>query len=913
MLGIETKLSKFANYLGLKQEGERDFDPLQETVNATKKDTGGAKMLANSLLYDFADEKTGIVWSKDSIGCWFEIDQLVGSSDGIEKNLTLFFNDELPEGGVLQFLLIADHDVSRVLDTWESGRKYGGEVIDRLTQYRRNFIENCAVDFKKSRDGRLARNYRTFVCYSQKDSGNISIDQLLKFQTKLANKLKAEHLNPRICDANDLIEIGRNMLQMELGGGKKSKPKYCSANALNGQIVLPFRANIVEEEQILHQESGLASKIFAPVELPESFSLSQMIKLLGDDHRTIPARFVISYSLANNLGASGTSSIKAQGRRIIHAAGKSYTKDDLVVKEEAGQWVQALAVHKKGEIFLSESMQVMITAPQDEIDIASEVLRSLYNSHDWKLGVCNKIQRIASLAMLPMMPICYWKALKFFRLTRTALSGEVVAKLPLQGEWKGVPTSGVLLMGRRGQLINWNPFFRIGGGGNYNVCMMAPPGSGKSFLLLELAQSMIAQDVAVFVMDIGGSYKNLCQAMSAEMVRFNHENKISLNPFAALCNSGAIFAKASDLLRKGETAQEISDITGLSVEEIEALAFGQSGAASEAKELDGIELLTIPAADGSKKRHFVTKDSLIYAKSMVAAMCGAKDQGRAEALIERAIIEGISVHGNELNITKLSYVLENLKCRRGQSVDGAAALADNLFPYTEGGIHGRFFSSGEEASFKSPLTVFELEELVNDEALLAVVLQVVLMQITMQFLCGDRTKRFMLIVDEAWMILDFAGPFLERFARTVRKYGGSLVVCTQDLNSFGNECGTRKSQAAVLECSTWKLILQQKAEGMDTFAKSRAYQKYLGLIASVKKCSSNKYSEVLINTDGATVVGRLATDPYSTAIFSSEDKDFKFLVEQEKLGVVKHEALLALSKKYGTLPDLEERGSKGVV
>jgi type IV secretory pathway VirB4 component len=204
------------------------------------------------------------------------------------------------------------------------------------------------------------------------------------------------------------------------------------------------------------------------------------------------------------------------------------------------------------------------------------------------------------------------------------------------------------------------------------------------------------------------------------------------------------------------------------------------------------------------------------------------------------------------------------------------------------------------------LTVFELEELVNDEPLLAVVLQVVLMQITMQFLCGDRTRRFMLIVDEAWMILDYAASFLERFARTVRKYGGSLVVCTQDLSSFTNENGSRKSQAAVLESSSWKLILAQKEEGIETFAKSKAYEKYIGLISSVRKCSSNKFSEVLISTNGVNVVGRFVADPYSTALFSTEDKDYAFLLQKEREGVSKHEAILALSKKYGKLPDITD-------
>lgn len=908
MLNIEKNFSHFSEYCGFRENGERGIDPKQEGENDVLNSTGGAKPLSNSLLYEFAEDSSGIVWSSGSVGCWFEIDPLVGSNDGIEKNLTLFFNDDLPNGGVLQFLMIAGHGVDNILDIWKRNRKYGGEVIDNITHYREYFIQNCANDFSNYQDGRLARNYRSFVCFAIADEGKDSVEELLLFQKKLANKLKAENLNPRKCISKDLIEIGRDILQMSYDKSKATK--YNPLNNLSDQIIEPFVSNKVQATQIDHVNTELVSKVFAPLEIPECFSLSEMIKLLGDEYRTIPARFIISYSLANNLGAKGASNIKTQGARSIHAAGKEYTQTDILAQEEAQEWMRALATHKKGEIFLEESMLVMITAPKDNIDISEEVLKSLYNSHDWKLAICEKVQRLTSLAILPMMPFCYWDSLKFFKISKVALSGEVVAKLPLQGEWKGVPVSGALLIGRRGQLFNFNPFYRIGGGGNYNVAMMAPPGSGKSFLLQEIAQSMVAADVSVFVMDIGGSYKNLCQAMEGEMVRFNRSSSISLNPFASLSNSGAVYYKASELLKYGKSLSEIIQITGLSEEKIKALQVGNSGAGIDAKAESGIEIIEIKSSTGSRS-HFVTKDSIIYAKSMVAAMCGVCGDGRGEALIERAIIEGIEKEGNQLDITKLSDVLDNLKDKRGNAIEGSSALADHLYPYTEEGIHGRFFAAGEEASFKKSLTVFELEELVNDQPLLAVVLQVVLMQITMQFLCGDRSKRFMLIVDEAWMILDYAASFLERFARTVRKYGGSLVVCTQDLTSFSNENGDRNAQAAVLECSTWKLILQQKAEGIESFGKSPAYQKYLGLIKSIRKCSSNKFSEVLINTDGATVVGRFAADPYSTAMFSTEDKDYEFLLQQERLGVKKHDAILKLSKKYGKLPDLKPRKGKG--
>jgi type IV secretory pathway VirB4 component len=104
---------------------------------------------------------------------------------------------------------------------------------------------------------------------------------------------------------------------------------------------------------------------------------------------------------------------------------------------------------------------------------------------------------------------------------------------------------------------------------------------------------MLTQDVAVFVMDIGGSYKNIAHLLGSqsEMVRFNNSSKISLNPFATLSNSGTIYAKALEMLSGGVDIKEVAQITGLSEEKIEALKFGKSNATNDSKETDAIEIL----------------------------------------------------------------------------------------------------------------------------------------------------------------------------------------------------------------------------------------------------------------------------------------------------------------------------------
>ena len=60
------------------------------------------------------------------------------------------------------------------------------------------------------------------------------------------------------------------------------------------------------------------------------------------------------------------------------------------------------------------------------------------------------------------------------------------------------------------------------------------------------------------------------------------------------------------MLTSGAGIKEVSELTGLSEEKIEALKFGKTNAPSESKETDAIEILEIAAQD-SKQKHFVTK------------------------------------------------------------------------------------------------------------------------------------------------------------------------------------------------------------------------------------------------------------------------------------------------------------------
>lgn len=863
----------------------------------------GAVPLRDYLHYKSYIPGIGIFFNDNGIaGFLTEISMRVGSSSALEKNLNLFFNNEIPDGIYMQFLVVGSNNIEEKLSLWRNGRKaHNDPMLDKITKYREAFLREKANDLGNS-DGRLGRDWKTYVSCSMKgvDGNNNKLELLVKFKEKLLKKFASIKLNTRSCDVADLKYLVNDLINMQLtplsseeslntkrfdgsSHTQNSSNKHNFLDRISDQIFEGINETSITEEEIKHLNTDLMTRGYTLKKLPESFGINDMVSLLGPDlEGGFPARLVISYSVANNINKADEGKIIAEGLRSIHASEKWYTRHDLSLQNEAKWWRVLIDRNKNGERFLTENFQVFITTTKNAMEIAEEKLLSHYNSLDFQLARNDKLHFIGLLSILPMQQAAFWKSLKFFQLVKNVPASEVVAKLPIHGEWKGINRSGVLLLGRKGEMFNWNPFYRVGGAGNYNVCVMAPSGSGKSFFLQELATSLVSQNVQVFVLDIGASYQNIAEAMdNSEFLRFNALNDLSLNPFHGIIGSGAVYLEAQKLKREGRSTEEIMKRTGLTAEGLEIL-FSENNKSAEIAENDTIEVLKIG-------EHFVTKDAIIYAKTTIATMCGVSGDNTKEAIIEKGLNEGIKQYGETLNLDKYAKVLEEMENGMGRD------LAISLYPYTSNGVHGRYFRQGKNAKFNSPLTVFEFEEVKGDEVFLSVILGIILMQITMQFLCGDRSKRFVLIVDEAWRIIDHSVGFLEAFARTVRKYGGSLITCVQEFKDFDNG----PKHQAILNNSSWTAVLRQEPAGIGQMRHSEKFKNCVPLIETLTKDAENKYSEIMIMGSNLRVVGRLVVDPYSECLYSTESEDYGFLHQCRNNGVDKDAAIRELIKRKG--------------
>jgi conjugal transfer ATP-binding protein TraC len=152
----------------------------------------------------------------------------------------------------------------------------------------------------------------------------------------------------------------------------------------------------------------------------------------------------------------------------------------------------------------------------------------------------------------------------------------------------------------------------------------------------------------------------------------------------------------------------------------------------------------------------------------------------------------------------------------------------------------------------------------------------------------------MVIVDEAWMLLEETAGFFAACSRNFRRYGGSLVICTQcfaDLQTAGNSRNNNNHRKAIFENSAWKILLPTTS-----YSDLEAHSEFKHKIPLLRSLSFERgqYSEMLLSSAGVDVVGRLILDPFSSALYSTEAEDFNFLRQQEAQNIPIEDALMKL-------------------
>jgi len=159
---------------------------------------------------------------------------------------------------------------------------------------------------------------------------------------------------------------------------------------------------------------------------------------------------------------------------------------------------------------------------RDQVSMAISAIRELSGAEAME----------ESLAAFDIFSECAIPNARSRERSRRIKTSNLADFLPVFGPWSGFEVPRILLKTRGNELFLMDPFSKELS--NYNQIVAGGSGSGKSFLTNILLLQTLKENPKIFIVDIGGSYRKLCDNLSGQYIPFSLNDQFALNPFDLL-------------------------------------------------------------------------------------------------------------------------------------------------------------------------------------------------------------------------------------------------------------------------------------------------------------------------------------------------------------------------------------------
>lgn len=291
--------------------------------------------------------------------------------------------------------------------------------------------------------------------------------------------------------------------------------------------------------------------------------------------------------------------------------------------------------------------------------------------------------------------------------------------LPVYGPREGDQDPAVIFRNRLNGLISFNPFDP--GLPNYNSLVTGSSGAGKSFLNNCILLQELARGLRVFIIDIGGSYKKLTEALGGQYMEMNLSETYKINPF------------------------DISD----------------------------------PTAEPSQQK---IKSLLAVIESMVSEDEKTKLPKLDRVLLEKAIIDLYAEKRQTSEVPTLSDLAKSLKEFEEPSIK---AVSKMLYTWTGTRPYGRLLDGAGSLRTNAPICTFDLKGLSNYPDLQGVMILILTDFILSQVEGDKSCKKRIILDEAWELLKSqAAASFMEYCARTLRKTGSGITFITQGVDEI---------------------------------------------------------------------------------------------------------------------------------
>ena len=677
---------------------------------------------------------SGIYINQTTAGFVLESMPLVGFTEEAHSTISNLFKTLLPEHSNIQFLLMADPFIGNIVDYWQAPRFAQGEMMEKLAVERGSYMKRLAnTDVKDL----VARSFRVLISVTLPLSSTTPFDmrftELTELKERLMTILSMAHMHTVEVTPEALLSLIDDFFgcEMKEQDFKNRVVDYSTFDFIRDQS--PQKNTVIEVKPKGLRLNG-GEKMFRAYRVKkyptgngkqQAWTQCDMGDLIGDAFhmmQQIHHPFFIHYGV--HIPKQDELNLKFMAKHN-HLEKQIRSPMMKYIPSMEKEWQEYQFVKRQlddGHRFVRSNFTVAIVAPEVEIHKADQALMNVFQAKRFELMNDLNFHLQAFLTLLPMrFGDDFLTDLSSAKKLKTTISSESANLMPIQGEWVGTESPGMLLLGRRGQVTLWSPFDNKGG--NYNVSVVGRSGSGKSVFMQELMTSTLGQGGRVFVLDVGRSFEKTCLLLGGQFIEFTTKvspgrQPLCINPFSTI--------------------------------------------------------------DPSKKEE--SEDALAMLKSVICTMA-APTQGVTDlerTLLEKAMTETFGQFGRTTTLTKIAAHLNSNSDQRAR--DLASMLypytKDGIYgKFFEGEANVDFTNPLVVVELE------ELKERKDLQSV--VVQMVIVQITNQMFLGDRQTPFMITFDEAWDMLRGSqSGVFVETLARRLRKYNGSLVVGTQSVNDF---------------------------------------------------------------------------------------------------------------------------------
>lgn len=561
--------------------------------------------------------------------------------------------------------------------------------------------------------------------------------------------------------------------------------------------------------------------------MPEHFALWETPNFFANVLKPvngISCPFLISFTIR---GADATSALERAKKRAGSLNNNGNSVQQFLnpgMRDEAADWNYVYSESSKDNLTVLPTFYnvMLFTTPECEREIVAKAI-SAYRQAGFHLSQTRGSQWTHYLASLP-----FFMTEGFFSDLNTAgfikpMTNHMIANLmPIVASHKG-SKAGLLIPTNHNQVAFLDLFddtnLPIT---NFNCLTVGSTGAGKSMFQQAQILSGLALGEMTYVIDLGESYKHLCELVGGTYIDVS---KMALNPFTLFDFDGVTDLKNNTNGDRDEVANgiQIRDLLAIMASPDEAL-----GGVAQTYLLD-------------------------------AACAAWRDKGK------KACVDDVR---------------QALKARAQTDDTHDARLTDLVLllnKYGKEGIYGPMFNGETPLINQSNFVVFEMGGLAANPDLLKIVMFVMIVIIQGQFYQTDRRVKKRCNIDEAWrFITDGSNPIAANFIaqgfRTARKYNGGFGVLTQYLRDTQISLQGQAIEAA----SDTKIIMRQGNFDAYVAANPERFSEFeQQMINGFAHVSGAGFSSIMIDAGNTTRFHRYFADPFTRVLFSSKGTEFE--------------------------------------